>query len=92
VTDIAPARPASTVVVLRAGDPFEILMVRRNDKVAFMAGSYVFPGGRVDPADYPEEGASLPAPVFPDLNARDEDHAVRIVEGTARSMGLAVEG
>jgi large subunit ribosomal protein L11 len=29
---------------------------------------------------------------FVDLNARDEDHAVRIVEGTARSMGLSVEG
>ena len=28
---------------------------------------------------------------FNDLNARDEDHAVRIVEGTARSMGIAVE-
>jgi large subunit ribosomal protein L11 len=27
-----------------------------------------------------------------DLNARDVDHAVRIVEGTARSMGIAVEG
>jgi large subunit ribosomal protein L11 len=26
-----------------------------------------------------------------DLNARDEDHAVRIIAGTARSMGLAVE-
>jgi large subunit ribosomal protein L11 len=26
-----------------------------------------------------------------DLNARDEDHAVRIIEGTARSMGLTVE-
>jgi large subunit ribosomal protein L11 len=29
---------------------------------------------------------------FNDLNARDEDHAVRIIEGTARSMGLTVEG
>src|SRR6266446_3221775 len=27
-----------------------------------------------------------------DLNARDLDHATRIVAGTARSMGLAVEG
>jgi large subunit ribosomal protein L11 len=27
-----------------------------------------------------------------DLNARDLDHAMRIIEGTARSMGLAVEG
>jgi large subunit ribosomal protein L11 len=27
-----------------------------------------------------------------DLNARDVDHAMRIIEGTARSLGLAVEG
>ena len=27
-----------------------------------------------------------------DLNARDVDHAMRIIEGTARSMGLQVEG
>jgi len=27
-----------------------------------------------------------------DLNARDADHARRMVEGTARSMGLTVEG
>jgi len=28
---------------------------------------------------------------FQDLNASDLDHAVRIVAGTARSMGLTVE-
>ncbi|MCI0682717.1 MAG: 50S ribosomal protein L11 [Gemmataceae bacterium] len=27
-----------------------------------------------------------------DLNARDEEHAARIVAGTARSMGIAVDG
>src|SRR3989440_1335137 len=27
---------------------------------------------------------------FNDLNARDEDHAIRIIEGTARSMGITV--
>lgn len=27
-----------------------------------------------------------------DLNARDEEHAVRLIEGTARSMGITVEG
>jgi large subunit ribosomal protein L11 len=27
-----------------------------------------------------------------DLNARDVDHAVRMIEGTAKSMGLVVEG
>lgn len=29
---------------------------------------------------------------FADLNARDEEHAARIVAGTARSMGISVEG
>jgi 8-oxo-dGTP pyrophosphatase MutT (NUDIX family) len=72
VADIVPARPASTVIVLRAGEPFEILMVRRNDQVAFMAGSYVFPGGRVDEGDRPASGAILPAPVFRDLTPEEE--------------------
>ncbi len=27
-----------------------------------------------------------------DLNARDADHAARMIEGTARSMGIVVEG
>jgi 8-oxo-dGTP pyrophosphatase MutT (NUDIX family) len=72
VADIAAARPASTVIVLRPGVPFEILMVRRNDKVAFMAGSYVFPGGRVDDGDRPAAGAQLPRATFRDLSDADE--------------------
>jgi 8-oxo-dGTP pyrophosphatase MutT (NUDIX family) len=60
----APARPASTVVVLR--EPFEVLMVKRNDKVAFMAGAYVFPGGRVDEGDRePGAGNREPGTVEP---------------------------
>lgn len=53
---LAPLRPAATVVVLRpaADAPFEVLLVRRNDHVAFMAGAYVFPGGRLDDGDMPE--------------------------------------
>ena len=69
---IAPARPASTVIVMRPGDPFEILMVRRADKVAFMAGSYVFPGGRVDESDRPPAGERLPPAIFSDLNPEQE--------------------
>lgn len=72
VTNIVPARPASTVIVLQAGDPFEILMVRRNDTVAFMAGSYVFPGGRVDDGDRPAAGGTLPRATFRDLSDADE--------------------
>lgn len=47
-------------------------MVRRNDQVAFMAGSYVFPGGRVDAGDRPAAGTPLPAPIFADLTAEEE--------------------
>ena len=72
MTEIVAARPAATVIVLRAGDPFECLLLRRNDKVAFMAGSFVFPGGRVDPADHPPAGATLPPPSFADLSAAEE--------------------
>ena len=50
---IATLRPAATVVVLRPRETgsYDVLMVRRNDNVAFMAGAYVFPGGRLDEAD-----------------------------------------
>ena len=39
----------------------EVLLVRRNDKVAFMAGAYVFPGGRVEEADAAEASRRKPA-------------------------------
>src|SRR3954468_6309481 len=39
----------------------------------------------------PQQGREIAKRKFNDLNARDEDHAVRIVEGTARSMGITVQ-
>jgi 8-oxo-dGTP pyrophosphatase MutT (NUDIX family) len=60
---VAILRPAATVVVGRRaplGDSFDILLVRRNDKVAFMGGAYVFPGGRVDESD--EAAAAMAHP------------------------------
>ncbi|MCU1463043.1 MAG: ADP-ribose pyrophosphatase [Acidimicrobiales bacterium] len=45
------AIPAATVILLRDGDDgVETLMLHRNDRGAF-GGMWVFPGGRVDPAD-----------------------------------------
>jgi 8-oxo-dGTP pyrophosphatase MutT (NUDIX family) len=76
-TPTAALRPASTVVVLRPGATaaFEVLLVRRNDRVAFMAGAYVFPGGRVDDADADglRDAAFLGEPPrFSDLTTADE--------------------
>jgi 8-oxo-dGTP pyrophosphatase MutT (NUDIX family) len=47
------AHPAATVVLLRQGtDGCEVLLVRRNNRLAFHGGAWVFPGGRLDPDDY----------------------------------------
>ena len=76
MTAVVFPRPASTVVVLRPrGESYEVLLVRRNDRVAFMAGAFVFPGGRVDDGDRTGEGLpeSTLARRFSDLGAAEED-------------------
>ena len=52
--DVVPeAVPAATTVLVRDGDGgIEVLMCRRNSKLAFAGGAWVFPGGRVDPGDW----------------------------------------
>lgn len=44
--------PAATVVLLRdVAGSVEVLLLRRNSKLAFHGGAWVFPGGRIDPQD-----------------------------------------
>jgi len=51
--DASPLIPAATVVVLRDGvNGVETLLLRRNSKLEFVGGMWVFPGGRIDPDDY----------------------------------------
>lgn len=47
------AIPAATLIVVRdrPGGPPELLMVERAGGMAFAAGAWVFPGGRIDEAD-----------------------------------------
>jgi len=48
----ASPRPAATVLLLRDGDDGpEVLLMRRHRSSGFVPGAWVFPGGRVDPAD-----------------------------------------
>lgn len=57
----AEAAPAATVVLVRDGDHgLEVLLARRSSQLAFHGGAWVFPGGRIDPADY----AGVPGDVF----------------------------
>ena len=51
-TTPAPAKPSASVVVVRDGAAeLEVLMLRRNEKIAFHGGAWVFPGGRIDAED-----------------------------------------
>ena len=53
---VTPA-PAASVVLLRDTDAGpEILYLHRNPDLRFMGGYWVFPGGRVDPADHVSGG------------------------------------
>ena len=66
--EASPAIPASTVVILRDGESgTEVLMLHRTSKVHF-GGMWVFPGGRLDPEDYPEDQ---------DINVAARNAAVR---------------
>jgi 8-oxo-dGTP pyrophosphatase MutT (NUDIX family) len=49
-------KPASSVVILRdSKNGPEILYLLRNPALAFHGGYWVFPGGRIDPADFPAD-------------------------------------
>ncbi len=52
-----PIRPAATVIPLRdGGRALEVLVLRRDTNLAFHGGSWVFPGGRVDPVELDRGG------------------------------------
>ena len=47
---------ASSVVLLREGPMGpELLYLKRNPDLRFHGGYWVFPGGRIDPSDYPDD-------------------------------------
>ncbi len=52
------AIPAATVVVVRDGtDGLEVLICAADRDLAFAGGTWVFPGGRIDPTDHTRRGA-----------------------------------
>ena len=75
-----PAIPAATVILLRDSDRgVETLMLHRTSKVHF-GGMWVFPGGRIDPEDYPESN---------DVNIAAQHAAVR---ETLEETGITIGG
>ncbi len=86
-------KPAATVIIFRQSAldcPPELLMVRRARAMRFAGGAAVFPGGRIDPADY-ELAGSLAA--GGDVAAGDrEELAARIaaIRETLEETGLVI--
>ncbi len=80
--------PAATLILIRDRDgaPPELLMIRRSATMAFAAGAWVFPGGRVDPGDKAVAAALLPESLSP------EDGAARVaaIRETIEEVGVAV--
>jgi large subunit ribosomal protein L11 len=81
--------PAAVLLKMAAGIPVEKKKggeVINSEEKAKLTGKYK--GFKVSGAQVLE----IAKKKFNDLNARDVEHASRIVAGTARSMGLVVEG
>lgn len=78
--------PAATVVIFRhdpAGGPAQLLMVERNASLAFAGGATVFPGGKIDPADF-DLAAKLEG------DAHDMAARVAAVRETLEETGLVI--
>jgi 8-oxo-dGTP pyrophosphatase MutT (NUDIX family) len=59
----SPSRPrdaASLIVYRRFGRQVEVLLGKRHARAKFAPDVYVFPGGAVDPADYPTSPVAVP--------------------------------
>src|SRR5260221_8119674 len=61
-----PKDAATLILVDRSGATPKVLVGKRHDKVVFMPGKFVFPGGRVDKDDYRVPCA---APITTELEA-----------------------
>ena len=87
-SDPSAGIPAATVIIFRngpAGGPPEILMTVRSRNMVFAGGMAVFPGGRVDPADY-ELARRLSA--FDD--ADEAAHRIAVIRETLEETGLGI--
>ena len=95
-TDSNPAGiPAATIIIMRdcrdpaggGGGAPEVLMTVRSHNMTFAGGMAVFPGGRVDPADY-ALGEQVAATC--DMAADEAAHQIAAVRETLEETGLAL--
>jgi 8-oxo-dGTP pyrophosphatase MutT (NUDIX family) len=88
----APAIPAATIIIFRnapSGGAPEVLMTVRSQGMVFAGGMAVFPGGRVDPADF-ALGEVVAAGSQGEISADEAAHQIAAVRETLEETGLAL--
>ena len=91
-TPAVNVRSAATVLIMRQAEGgMEILMLRRNAKLVFAGGAWVFPGGAVDQAD--TGSAKLESEELGNEDLGNEELAARVaaVRESAEECGLLLE-
>jgi 8-oxo-dGTP pyrophosphatase MutT (NUDIX family) len=82
------AIPAATIIPLREGEAgLEVLMLRRDTKLRFAGGMWVFPGGRIDADDFP----ASPAGESPTCDELEAAARVAVTRELAEEAGIDIE-
>src|SRR6201995_1076111 len=81
-----PKDAATLILVDRSSSVPKVLVGKRHDKVVFMPGKFVFPGGRVDKAD---NRVPVAAPITTELEANLMKGSPKINPSRAQSLAIA---
>ena len=81
-----PKDAATLILVDRSGSVPKVLVGKRHDKVVFMPGKFVFPGGRVDKDD---NRVPVAAPIPRELEANLLKGSPKIAASRAKSLAVA---
>src|ERR1051325_5648744 len=83
---VRPKDAATLILVDRSGKVPKVLLGKRHHGHKFMPGKFVFPGGRVDPAD---KLMPVAKPLDPHAEANLMKHLQRASAAKARAFALA---
>src|SRR5664279_514290 len=81
-----PVDAATLILVDRTASTPKVLVGKRHDKVVFMPGKFVFPGGRVDKSD---NRVPVAAPITKALEANLLKGSPKITASRAQSLAIA---
>ena len=83
---IRPRDAATLILIDRSGNKPKVLVGKRHDKVVFMPGKYVFPGGRVEKSD---NRIPVAAPIPGELEANLLKGSPKTAPSRARALAIA---